>query len=407
MLSSDGSVLSQVGGSVSTGGPQPDLTGLDAAKVKAETGHAFTVAAVGGGSGFRVRVIPNDDGTATVLALSLHSSDATVRRMELNTILVAVSVLAVLTAMATVLVWVGMRPLRGVERTAERIAGGDLSGRVPAGPSNTEVGRLAATLNTMLDQIESAFAARARSEETLRQFITDASHELRTPLTTVRGYAELVNRNAVADEQERRHALQRIEAEAARMGTLVDDLLLLAYLDQQRPLQTSRCRLGHAGRRRGGRRPGTATGRRIELRRAGPASAVEVDVDRMRQVLANLLSNAMVHTPADVSIRVNLSVGESVAGGEAVITVDDDGPGLDADQVARLFERFYRADPARIRARGGTGLGLSIVAAVVAASGGTVSCAQRPGDGTTFTVTLPLVGSPQFARPGHTASPRS
>ena len=386
MLSSEGTVLSQAGGSVTAAGPAPDLRGLTATTARASAGHAFTVRAVGGASGFRVRAVVNTDGSVTAVALSLRASDATVRRLEMITLIVAVSVLALLIGFATFLVWLGLRPLRVVQQTAGRIAGGDLSRRVPGGPENTEVGRLAAALNAMLEQIESAFAGRARSEATLRQFIADASHELRTPLTTVRGYAELVNRGALADEQRRQHALQRIEAEAARMGTLVDDLLLLAYLDQQRPLQTSRADLASlvddAVADTRARAPGRSIGYDAPV---GPVT-VEVDVDRMRQVLANLLSNAVVHTPSEASIRVRL---ERVDGA-GVITVADDGPGVSAAQLKRLFERFYRGDPARSRSRGGTGLGLSIVAAVVAASGGTVRCDSTPGEGMTVSVALPL-----------------
>ncbi|MBN9618337.1 MAG: HAMP domain-containing histidine kinase, partial [Actinobacteria bacterium] len=267
-------------------------------------------------------------------------------------------------------------------------SGGDLSRRVPAGSVRTEVGRLAATLNVMLGQIESAFADREHSEVTLRQFIADASHELRTPLTTVRGYAELVNRGVLADEEERRHAMERIEAEATRMGTLVDDLLLLAYLDQQRPLQSIRTDLAGLVADAVADARARAPERSIEYVEAGVPVLVDVDVDRLRQVLTNLLSNALVHTPAETSVTVRLGTGA----GAASITVADDGPGVEPEQLARLFERFYRADPGRARARGGAGLGLSIVAAVVAASGGTVAVDSTPGAGTTFTVTLPLAG---------------
>ena len=240
VLSATGSVVFQGGGATTSGGARPDLTGLNAAAVKSHGDRAFTVPAVGGGAAYRVRLVANDDGTSTAIALSLRGADDTVQRMELITLLVALVVLVVLAASAAWMVRLGLRPLRAIERTAEKTAEGDLNQRVPDAPANTEIGRLSASLNAMLGQIESAFADRERSAATLRQFIADASHELRTPLTTVRGYAELVNRDALDDDAQRRHALQRIEAEATRMGGLVDDLLLLAYLDQQRPLESVR-----------------------------------------------------------------------------------------------------------------------------------------------------------------------
>jgi CheY-like chemotaxis protein/HAMP domain-containing protein len=186
-LAADGTVVRQRGGSLGAGEPKPDLSGVTTAKVRQESGRAFTVPSTTGGSGFRVRAVEQSDGGANVVAISLHSVDATVHRLELITWLVASVVLAVLIALATVAVWIGLRPLESVERTAQDIAAGDLSKRVPSGPSGTEIGRLSNTLNAMLAQIESAFGARQRSEMALRQFIADASHELRTPLTTVRG----------------------------------------------------------------------------------------------------------------------------------------------------------------------------------------------------------------------------
>jgi two-component system OmpR family sensor kinase len=209
--------------------------------VRREAGKAFTVPSTNGGSGFRVRAIEDADGSGSgAVAISLHSVDATVRRLETITWLVALLVLVALTALAMMAVGIGLRPLATVERTAEGIAAGDLSRRVPPGPPGTEIGRLSDTLNAMLVQIESAFAARDQSETALRQFIADASHELRTPLTTVRGYAELARKGALADEAARNRAMGRIEAEASRMGGLVDDLLLLAYLDQERPLKLAK-----------------------------------------------------------------------------------------------------------------------------------------------------------------------
>jgi two-component system OmpR family sensor kinase len=365
----------------------PDLSRVNLAKVRSEAGRAFTVPSTNGGSGFRVRAVELPDGSgAGAVAISLQSVDATVNRLETITWLVASLVLVVLFVLAAVAVRVGLRPLDVVERTAEDIAAGDLSRRVPAGRPGTEIGRLSNTFNGMLARIESAFTAREHSEATLRQFIADASHELRTPLTTVRGYAELARRGALADETNRQRAMGRIESEATRMGGLVDDLLLLAYLDQQRPLKVTTVDLGELAadavadaRVRDPERP---------IRYAGPDAPVLVDVDpdRFGQVLGNLLGNAIMHTPDGTAVHVSLVRD----GARARLVVADEGPGLPADHVDRLFERFYRADPSRSRARGGSGLGLAIVDAVVRASGGTVACRSTLGVGTSFEVVLPL-----------------
>jgi two-component system, OmpR family, sensor kinase len=388
-LDPNGVVQRQVGGPLTGQEVGPDLAGLDAAKVRSEAGRAFTVPSTGGGSGFRVRAVEQADGTGvTAVAISLHSVDATVHRLEMITGLVALLVLVLLAALATVAVRVGLRPLDAVERTAEDIAAGDLSRRVPAGPPGTEIGRLSNTLNAMLVQIESAFAAREHSERTLRQFIADASHELRTPLTTVRGYAELARKGAFVDEVTEQRAMGRIESEAIRMGGLVDDLLLLAYLDQQRPLMVETIDLGALTS------DAVADARARDPRRridnSGPADPlrVDADADRMRQVLGNLLGNALVHTPEGTPVHVSLTR----LGNEARLVVADEGPGLEPDHVARIFERFYRADPSRSRAQGGSGLGLAIVQAVAQASGGSVACTSVPGEGTTFEMVLPLHG---------------
>jgi two-component system OmpR family sensor kinase len=384
-LAPDGTVVRQRGGSLGPGEPKPDLSGVTTAKVRQEAGRAFTVPSTAGGSGFRVRAVEQPDGGADAVAISLHSVDATVNRLELITWLVALVVLAVLIALATVVVWMGLRPLETVERTAEDIADGDLSRRVPSGPPGTEIGRLSNTLNAMLTQIESAFAASARSETALRQFIADASHELRTPLTTVRGYAELAGKGALADDASQNRAMRRIEAEASRMGGLVDDLLLLTYLDQERPLKLTKVDLGALTTDAVADAQVRAPGRPIDY--AGPKSPVfvDVDADRIRQVLANLLGNALTHTPDGTPVHVSLRRDDD----HVRLEVADEGPGLQPDQVARLFERFYRVDASRSRARGGSGLGLAIVQAIVHASHGTVSCESGPGVGTSFVVTLP------------------
>jgi two-component system OmpR family sensor kinase len=389
-LDPNGAVLRQRGGSLALGEPKPDLSGVDTAKVRREAGKTFTVASTNGGSDFRVRAVEKADGSGSrAVAISLHSVDATVRRLDTITWLVALLVLVLLTALATVAVRIGLRPLDTVERTAEDIAAGDLTRRVPPGPPGTEIGRLSNTLNAMLVQIESAFAAREQTETALRQFIADAGHELRTPLTTVRGYAELARKGALTDEATRNRAMGRIEAEASRMGGLVDDLLLLAYLDQERPLNLGKVDLGALTADAVADARVRAPDRPIHCERPDGPLDVDVDADRMRQVLANLLGNALSHTPDGTPVHVALRRSRDHNGDAVRLEVADEGPGLQPEQVARLFERFYRVDPSRSRSRGGSGLGLAIVQAIVHASHGTVSCTSAVGAGTSFVVTLP------------------
>jgi two-component system OmpR family sensor kinase len=292
-----------------------------------------------------------------------------------------------------------LRPLEEVESTAEAIAAGDLSRRVPVRRPRSEVGRLANAFNVMVGRIENAFRASERSEasargseERMRQFVADASHELRTPLTSIRGYAELYRQGAVASPDEVAGVLRRIEDQAARMGLLVDDLLLLARLDHERPLDRSPVDLAvlavdavhdaHAVA------PDRAVGLRLPPAQADEPVAIPVlgDAARLRQVVGNLVNNAITHTPPDTRIEVRLRTAEA----EGVLEVADAGPGLPPEQAQRVFERFYRADPSRGRDSGGTGLGLAIVAALVAAHGGRVEVDTAVGVGTTFRVMLPL-----------------
>ncbi|MET8765220.1 HAMP domain-containing sensor histidine kinase [Lentzea sp. NPDC004782] len=267
------------------------------------------------------------------------------------------------------------RALEEVEQVAGEIAAGDLSRRVPVRRPGSEVGRLASALNTMLGQIEQAFAVRVSSENRMRQFVADASHELRTPLTSIRGYAELYRQGAATDAAE---VLRRIEDQAQRMGLLVDDLLQLARLDSEQPLALSTVDLVvlvtdavHEARVRDPERT-------ISLALPSGPVLVQGDDSRVRQVLTNLLDNALRHTPAGSPIEVRLT--------PEAIEVADHGPGMPADQASRVFERFYRADSAR--GPGGTGLGLAIVAALVAAHGWRIELDTAPGEGAVFRVIL-------------------
>ncbi len=385
-LDAEGNVVASRIGSLADSTHGPVLAGLTSSAVASKHNQVFTVPAVGGGSDYRVRARPTADGDTVVVAISMSGVDSTVTRLALYTTAVSLVVVLLLFLLARVVVGVGLKPLVAVEDTAEAIAAGDLSRRVPDGPPGTEVGRLSTSLNAMLGQIESSFSAREAGERRLRRFVADAGHELRTPLTSIRGYAELYRQGAIAEPAAQARAMSRIESEAERMGHLVDDLLLLARLDQQRPLERVPVDLSTIARDAVADARVRDPGRSIAIDVPSADVVVTGDPDRLRQVLDNLLGNALVHTPPATS--VSLSLGQP-AGGQVELAVRDEGPGLTPEQAARVFERFYRADSARSRSNGGSGLGLSIVEAVVTAHAGTVRCASEPGAGTTFTLTLP------------------
>jgi two-component system OmpR family sensor kinase len=347
------------------------------------------VAGTGGVSRYRL-LVQSVDGAGDqfiVLAVPLTDVDSTLRQLVVLEASIGAAVLLAMVLLCLLIVRLGLRPLERIGHTAEAIARGDLSRRVEPASSKTEIGRLGLALNGMLSQIESAFAERTRSEQRLRRFLADASHELRTPLTSIRGYAEMLRRGAERSPEDAALARRRIEDEAVRMSVLVEDLLLLARLDQGRPLERRPVDLQAIALDAVTDARAVAPNRALELR-ADERVLVAGDDLRLRQVLGNLVRNALVHTPPGTPIEVGLTR----ADGSAVLTVTDHGPGLPADAPARVFEPFYRADPGRSRDRGGSGLGLSIVAAVVAAHQGSVRVEETPGGGATFAVTLPLVG---------------
>nr|WP_298255384.1 ATP-binding protein [uncultured Arthrobacter sp.] len=305
-------------------------------------------------------------------------------------------------------------PLARVERTAAAIAGGDLTRRVAVERPTTEIGRLSRSLNAMLAHIERAFAARTASEAKMRRFVADASHELRTPLVTIRGYSELYRHGALQDEEAIGAAMGRIESEAVRMGRLVEDLLTLARIDEQRPLEAEPVDLRVLAYDAAFDARATAQDRSITvlgLDGGAPASAPTTgDESRLRQVVANLMTNALRYTPAGSPIEIAVGVEAAPLGGShAVLQVRDHGPGISAEDAARIFERFYRADSSRDRETGGTGLGLAIVAALVAQHHGTVRLEDTTGDGACLAVRLPHAPPDDSgadggsARPGNTA----
>lgn len=345
-----------------------------------------------GGPEFRVLAVRRPNGDVLVLGRPL--TDVTNTLNQLVVIELAVTAAAVVAALLLGwwLVRLGLKPLSDVEETAERIAGSGLGHRVPGENDRTEVGRLARTLNVMLGRIERAFAERAaseaalrRSEEQLRQFVADASHELRTPLAAVSAYAELFERGARERPEDMTRVMSGIRDETARMGKLVEDLLLLARLDEGLPLESLPVDLVTVAADAVRTATTVGPGWPVTLAATEPVEVLG-DERRLRQVVDNLLANVRAHTPEGTPAEVSVKA----VGREAVVEVIDEGPGVDPAQAGRMFERFYRADASRSRAHGGAGLGLSIVAAIVAAHGGRAEAASRPQGGTSVTARLPL-----------------
>nr|WP_296774405.1 HAMP domain-containing sensor histidine kinase [Rhodococcus sp. (in: high G+C Gram-positive bacteria)] len=362
----------------------PDVDGLDS-KVPVTVGSTD-----GGSTEWRALSVTNTQGT-TVVAQSLTPTKITVERLLVLQLIIGVIVLGILAVLTYFVVRRSLRPLVQVEETAAAIAAGDLHERVPERSSRTELGKLSIALNGMLSQIQRAFAASEASEEAarasedkMRRFVADASHELRTPLTTIRGFAELYRQGAMSDIT---LLMNRIEGESARMGLLVEDLLMLARLDAQRPIETKSVDVLTIAADAVHDAKAVAPQRDISLKvLAGPGIPEVIGDDaRLRQVLANLVGNAIRHTPAEASIAICVGTTDS----SVLLEVRDTGPGLSAEEADHVFERFYRADSSRTRESGGSGLGLSIVSALVAAHGGTVTVDSVAGEGATFRVELP------------------
>jgi two-component system OmpR family sensor kinase len=428
-----------------------------------------TVPAQSGGDTWRViaQAVPVVDSTTNaqqtafmVLAVDLGPVRTEIQRLITVELIAGTAIVIVLAAVGIAVVRANLRPLDDIEMTAGEISKGHLDHRIPERDPRTEIGSLGRSLNMMLSQIEDAFRAQHESEraaheseraaheseERMRRFIADASHELRTPLTTIRGFAEYYRqRGGVRKEQDppsgtdggaarpaSGHApgglspedldrlMRRLESEASRMGLLVEDLLQLARLDQQRPLETAPVDMLTLVADAVQDARIVAPDRRIDLEVApGAAFIVEGDEQRLRQVIGNLVSNALTHTSPGTPVRVKIAAGTLIAppGSPArdagtpagppsgvpvpavVLDVEDDGPGMTAEQAQRVFERFYRADQARNRASGGTGLGLAIVDGLVTAHGGTVSVRTAPGHGASFQVKLPLSPDAQAGEP--------
>jgi two-component system, OmpR family, sensor kinase len=367
------------------GGPVVTLDEL----VEHAPGRPFTRPAINGRSSYRVLARGVVSNGAVIgfftWSLELNDVDQTIRQfIEIETIVGALALLVIGTA-TWFLVRSSLRPLERMTATAVAIADGDFTARVEGTDGKTEVGRLGGAFNTMIGRIEASFAERNKTENRLRRFVGDASHELRTPLTSIRGYAELVRSGALADDAGRALALGRIESEASRMGLLVEDLLLLARLDQGRPLANEPLDLTRVARANVDDARTCEPDRLWSYTGSGPITVLG-DADRLHQVISNLVTNARSHTPVGTAVETAVVID----GNSAVLTVRDHGPGFPADEADRIFERFARLDEGRARSDGGTGLGLAIVRAIVEAHHGHISASNAADGGAVFTLRLPL-----------------
>ncbi|MEO5966003.1 MAG: HAMP domain-containing sensor histidine kinase, partial [Candidatus Limnocylindrales bacterium] len=376
--------------------PLPVLPGYQAGIPPEAFGRIDDRSSSDGTVDYRVLMGRGRAGVIIAIAAPLSSVEDATRALIRTLAIVGGLAILALTGIAFFIVRRGLLPLERIARTAADITDGDLTQRAGVPHDDTEVGRLGAAFDTMLDQIESSFGeqraaldAKARSEDQLRRFVADASHELRTPLTAIRGYADLYRAGGLADRVELEAAMERIGTESRRMGLLVDDLLLLARLDQGRPLRRDPVDLSRITTE------AVADARAVEPARPlvdaiDPGIVVTGDEDRLRQVIGNLVANVRVHTapgaPAEIVLRRD--------GDDAELRVVDHGPGIDPEHAPRVFDRFYRADPGRSRDRGGSGLGLSIVASITQALGGRIRHEATPGGGATFVMRLPLTVPP-------------
>lgn len=387
---------------------RPDVSSITSGWVQ-NNEHATTVESVDGRTEWRIHAYQItlireaqmvEEQATLVIGVNLEENRETIGSFA--SIFLAFGLVAVILSagLTQILVSSAFKPLREVELTAARFAGGDYSQRLGGATPNTEVGRLTRSLNTMLSRIDRAFADRANTIEQMRRFIGDASHELRTPLVSVRGYAELYRMGALKNKADVQQAMERIEKEAERMTALVTDLLELARLDEARPLELSSVNL-----------VSLATDAALDAKARFPGRTIEVSVDKktiedaeeadpvlisaeenkIRQVIANLLQNALRFSPEDTRIDITVSSEENPPRG--VITVIDHGEGIPPQIREKIFERLWRADTSRARETGGSGLGLAIVDTIVKRHGGSIDVQDTPGGGATFCVSLPRVPS--------------
>ena len=382
LLDREGNLIGQVGGELA--GQNFGVTGLKVSQVEKYENKPFTIQGEGRNPDVRALALVLPTGMGSVIAAnSLEEVDKTLSQLRFLFFFLGLIAILLTALVSRWIIAISLRPLDKVEETAEAIAAGDLSARLPAAKPDTEVGRLTTSLNMMLSRIEQSFTVKVESENKLRRFVADASHELRTPLTAIRGFAELHRQGAVSGEEKTKELISRIEGESIRMSSLVEDLLLLARLDQARELDFEPVDLNTLIVEVVASAKAAGPDHPIELHLPQEELFVLGDSRRIHQVVANLLANARTHTP--LGTKINVTARQTLA--EVIIEVADNGPGLSKSDQERIFERFFRADPARVRHSGeGSGLGLSIVDAVMKAHGGYVSVKSELDKGATFTL---------------------
>ena len=376
-----GNLVGGIGGDLNSNQVTEYVKGLLPGQVAAFGSKPFTIEAPGADFRVATTVLPSSLGSV-IVAQSLSDFDKTTRQIGIVFLIIGGLVLLFIAFASRQVIKLSMKPLEKIEATAEKIAGGDLSARLENFEPDTEVGRLSTSLNQMLSRIEESFVARTESESKLRRFVADASHELRTPLTSIRGFAELHRQGAVPEGEKTKELISRIEKESMRMGSLVEDLLMLARIDQSREIVMADVDLSTLIKE-------AVTSAQV----AGPEHPITSDIahdvhtqgdsDKIYQVVTNLLANARAHTPAGTAIHVATYSADN----GTFVTVADKGPGLTTEDQQHIFERFFRVDTSRQRnSSDGSGLGLSIVDEVMKAHGGSVSVSSEPGNGATFTL---------------------
>ena len=376
-----GNLIGGIGGDFNSNKITDYVKGLLPGQVAAFGSKPFTVEAPGADFRVATTVLPSSLGSV-IVAQSLSDFDKTTHQITIVFLIIGGIVLLFIAFASRQVIKLSMKPLKKIEETAEQIAAGDLSARLENFEPDTEVGRLSTSLNTMLSRIEESFAARAESDSKLRRFVADASHELRTPLTSIRGFAELHRQGAVPEGEKTKELISRIEKESIRMGALVEDLLMLARIDQSRELDIADVDLSNLVQEAVSSAQAAGPDHPITSDIAGDIHT-QADADKVYQVVTNLLANARAHTPAGTAIHVSTY---STQDG-SYVSVADKGPGLSAEDQAHIFERFYRVDTSRQRSSNdGSGLGLSIVDEVMKAHGGSVSVASELGNGAIFTL---------------------
>ena len=384
LVDAEGTVLeSRPSGFTDDPDPLPDVSDIQ------DLGGTVNLPSVDGSMEYRAVIAELNDEARLVTAAPLTQVEAAGDELLRTLALAGLGILLLGGAATWWTVKRSLRPVDQMVETAEAIASGDLSRRVPDLEPGTELGRLGGSLNEMLGHIEHAVDTEREGQERLRQFIADASHELRTPVTAIVGYAELRSRGGLATSEDEDKAWSRIESEGNRMGSLVEDLLTLTRLGTGKPLHLSDVDVARVARN------AAADHRVIDPERPVTVTAPEsvvlrADEERLHQVITSLLSNVRIHTPPWTAVAIDVSDRSE----QVVVDVADNGVGFPEAGLARVFDRFYRADPSRSRGSGGSGLGLAIVEAIVTAHGGTVTASNVEGGGARVTITLPRSGDP-------------